>query len=123
MAVPYFIPNAFAYFNSVFVLFWTTHDYTTQAGSTAFPSQTLWIVSAIYQQSYTIRSEEHTSELQSPCNLVCRLLLEKKKRDSDARPTTCQSPYSSGSSALSPLSPPIHSSSQPSSCPSSIYTS
>src|SRR5256885_15616973 len=28
----------------------------------------------------TIRSEEHTSELQSPCNLVCRLLLEKKKK-------------------------------------------
>src|SRR6266566_5600497 len=27
-----------------------------------------------------IRSEEHTSELQSPCNLVCRLLLEKKKK-------------------------------------------
>src|SRR5256885_9794803 len=27
----------------------------------------------------SIRSEEHTSELQSPCNLVCRLLLEKKK--------------------------------------------
>src|SRR5256885_6885449 len=31
------------------------------------------------------RSEEHTSELQSPCNLVCRLLLEKKK-------TTCGTP-------------------------------
>src|SRR5256885_11972530 len=30
------------------------------------------------------RSEEHTSELQSPCNLVCRLLLEKKRRT--ARP-------------------------------------
>src|SRR2546426_6648390 len=29
-----------------------------------------------------VRSEEHTSELQSPCNLVCRLLLEKKKKDS-----------------------------------------
>src|SRR2546426_8592159 len=29
------------------------------------------------------RSEEHTSELQSPCNLVCRLLLEKKKHSSD----------------------------------------
>src|SRR2546426_8657370 len=29
----------------------------------------------------TGRSEEHTSELQSPCNLVCRLLLEKKKHD------------------------------------------
>src|ERR1022692_1765681 len=29
---------------------------------------------------YPCRSEEHTSELQSPCNLVCRLLLEKTKR-------------------------------------------
>src|SRR5256885_8449307 len=32
------------------------------------------------------RSEEHTSELQSPCNLVCRLLLEKKKIDRLATP-------------------------------------
>src|SRR5256885_5400656 len=31
------------------------------------------------QRLVTPRSEEHTSELQSPCNLVCRLLLEKKK--------------------------------------------
>src|SRR2546426_7156661 len=31
------------------------------------------------QQVLKNRSEEHTSELQSPCNLVCRLLLEKKK--------------------------------------------
>src|SRR3989454_8226146 len=30
------------------------------------------------------RSEEHTSELQSPCNLVCRLLLEKKKKQQQA---------------------------------------
>src|SRR2546426_9049973 len=30
---------------------------------------------------YMHRSEEHTSELQSPCNLVCRLLLEKKKKE------------------------------------------
>src|SRR5256885_10275009 len=29
---------------------------------------------------FNLRSEEHTSELQSPCNLVCRLLLEKKKK-------------------------------------------
>src|SRR5256885_2991480 len=29
---------------------------------------------------FDARSEEHTSELQSPCNLVCRLLLEKKKQ-------------------------------------------
>src|SRR5256885_5752885 len=32
------------------------------------------------------RSEEHTSELQSPCNLVCRLLLEKKKKKSREQP-------------------------------------
>src|SRR5205807_4742954 len=32
------------------------------------------------------RSEEHTSELQSPCNLVCRLLLEKKKKRLSLRP-------------------------------------
>src|SRR2546426_9319065 len=31
------------------------------------------------------RSEEHTSELQSPCNLVCRLLLEKKKKQKATR--------------------------------------
>src|SRR2546426_9047096 len=31
--------------------------------------------------SVSFRSEEHTSELQSPCNLVCRLLLEKKKKN------------------------------------------
>src|SRR5256885_7061829 len=31
------------------------------------------------------RSEEHTSELQSPCNLVCRLLLEKKKATTQAQ--------------------------------------
>src|SRR5256885_6400104 len=30
-------------------------------------------------REHDLRSEEHTSELQSPCNLVCRLLLEKKK--------------------------------------------
>src|SRR2546426_3909199 len=37
------------------------------------------------------RSEEHTSELQSPCNLVCRLLLEKKNQGRPARDTgnTC----------------------------------
>src|SRR5256885_9697292 len=35
------------------------------------------------------RSEEHTSELQSPCNLVCRLLLEKKKKDSTSHRGEC----------------------------------
>src|SRR5205807_9943234 len=45
------------------------------------------------------RSEEHTSELQSPCNLVCRLLLEKKKKTDIQRSgylhnltTPCMSP-------------------------------
>src|SRR3989454_7382960 len=33
-----------------------------------------------YKLDEKYRSEEHTSELQSPCNLVCRLLLEKKKK-------------------------------------------
>src|SRR5256885_12705049 len=39
------------------------------------------------------RSEEHTSELQSPCNLVCRLLLEKKKKKTNSHhfiPTIAQ---------------------------------
>src|SRR2546426_2856738 len=36
----------------------------------------------VQQQGFPmLRSEEHTSELQSPCNLVCRLLLEKKKKN------------------------------------------
>src|SRR5256885_11080230 len=33
----------------------------------------------LWPELEVVRSEEHTSELQSPCNLVCRLLLEKKK--------------------------------------------
>src|SRR5256885_7142684 len=44
------------------------------------------------------RSEEHTSELQSPCNLVCRLLLEKKKNPASVNHSklinmTCQANY------------------------------
>src|SRR5256885_11800594 len=34
-----------------------------------------------FSRALASRSEEHTSELQSPCNLVCRLLLEKKKHN------------------------------------------
>src|SRR2546426_4290825 len=36
------------------------------------------------------RSEEHTSELQSPCNLVCRLLLEKKKQSQRRGSLVCR---------------------------------
>src|SRR5205807_5761699 len=62
--------------------------------STLFPYTTLFrsplLIRALTHASYSAehpleasqepRSEEHTSELQSPCNLVCRLLLEKKKK-------------------------------------------
>src|SRR5256885_10987213 len=41
---------------------------------------------AAARQQALARSEEHTSELQSPCNLVCRLLLEKKKKKKASRP-------------------------------------
>src|SRR5256885_10772825 len=39
----------------------------------------------LYLRAPEVRSEEHTSELQSPCNLVCRLLLEKKKKNTKSR--------------------------------------
>src|SRR2546426_3404060 len=48
-------------------------------------------VLAVAPRTAVMRSEEHTSELQSPCNLVCRLLLEKKKQ-------TISQPYD----------PPVH---------------
>src|SRR5256885_6867651 len=47
------------------------------------------------------RSEEHTSELQSPCNLVCRLLLEKKK--TSYSPSSKQIQVTAGLDAASPL--------------------
>src|SRR2546426_5855662 len=40
----------------------------------------IWNATNVSREIRTQRSEEHTSELQSPCNLVCRLLLEKKKK-------------------------------------------
>src|SRR6266850_6675750 len=58
--------------------------------STLFPYTTLFRSEQPRPQSghqdarhggQVLRSEEHTSELQSPCNLVCRLLLEKKKNN------------------------------------------
>src|SRR5256885_8526245 len=47
------------------------------------------------------RSEEHTSELQSPCNLVCRLLLEKKKRNTSQANYTSTSDTSHAATATS----------------------
>src|SRR5256885_8755818 len=56
----------------------TLFPYTTlfrSANEHARPGGCAWDTAA-----HCDRSEEHTSELQSPCNLVCRLLLEKKKK-------------------------------------------
>src|SRR5256885_4817322 len=44
---------------------------------------------AYSSRAYAARSEEHTSELQSPCNLVCRLLLEKKKKKTEQHQSSC----------------------------------
>src|SRR5205807_8831699 len=46
---------------------------------TVLPARSPGVLQA--QPNPGFRSEEHTSELQSPCNLVCRLLLEKKKKN------------------------------------------
>src|ERR1039457_5632737 len=53
------------------------------------------------------RSEEHTSELQSPCNLVCRLLLEKKKKKTQQTPTSklSQTPQQGCFSTCYPVQP------------------
>src|SRR2546426_3345609 len=50
-----------------------------------------------------VRSEEHTSELQSPCNLVCRLLLEKKKNTKQQKETTSHITYSLTTTKLTQL--------------------
>src|SRR5256885_10293899 len=50
-------------------------------GGAIFSTGNLRLISSII--SYSERSEEHTSELQSPCNLVCRLLLVKKQLTAD----------------------------------------
>src|SRR5256885_10768367 len=61
----------------------TLFPYTTLFRSVLPPPSTITrlpILSVWPKETDRIRSEEHTSELQSPCNLVCRLLLEKKKK-------------------------------------------
>src|SRR5438876_7605543 len=49
----------------------------------------LWISQGTEAQQELLRSEEHTSELQSPVHLVCRLLLEKKKKIQQGHPYVC----------------------------------
>src|SRR5256885_4360455 len=54
-----------------------------QAGTVLLPRghRAISVGLAVQLSGQPARSEEHTSELQSPCNLVCRLLLEKKKTE------------------------------------------
>src|SRR2546426_8494934 len=63
----------------------TLFPYTTlfrslQAPTIAIEPPQSWEPLDAALHALDTRSEEHTSELQSPCNLVCRLLLEKKNR-------------------------------------------
>src|SRR5256885_11514565 len=55
----------------------------------------------LYLLQIHVRSEEHTSELQSPCNLVCRLLLEKKKKGMDTASCSRTDEYDSSHNASS----------------------
>src|SRR2546426_5054615 len=50
-----------------------------------------YVGSEVTDPERNLRSEEHTSELQSPCNLVCRLLLEKKNTSHLTQRDACQS--------------------------------
>src|ERR1022692_5241203 len=59
----------------------TLFPYTTLFRSICSPKVRNGTPSLIGSSSAPSRSEEHTSELQSPCNLVCRLLLEKKNKN------------------------------------------
>src|SRR5256885_2601343 len=60
-----------------------THHHADHSGGIADLLQQVGNIPVVgsQPQEYYLRSEEHTSELQSPCNLVCRLLLEKKKHN------------------------------------------
>src|SRR5256885_11780869 len=73
-------------FRSLWAVHGNDYDYAENFRQNA-ASQTETAGRASYRKVFTrktieseqpLRSEEHTSELQSPCNLVCRLLLEKK---------------------------------------------
>src|SRR2546426_6733850 len=76
----------------------TLFPYTTlfrsavASATHTIPSSAGWIHRSRPPAVSDRRSEEHTSELQSPCNLVCRLLLEKKKKYTTYRPSDLHAP-------------------------------
>src|SRR5256885_7685210 len=59
---------------------WAAGEYLVLDRAEAAPGLFVFCAVLAFSRWRLVRSEEHTSELQSPCNLVCRLLLEKKKR-------------------------------------------
>jgi hypothetical protein len=48
------LPSSLANFNAIFMTFWITHTFQAQAANWAFPSQMLWVITAVFQQSYTV---------------------------------------------------------------------
>jgi len=53
-STPLRLRNFLVYFNSLFEIFWLNKRYASQAANNAFPSGTLWIISVLFQQSYTV---------------------------------------------------------------------
>src|SRR5215467_15358638 len=85
-----------AFFFSIFLFFFFFLMIRRPPRSTLFPYTTLFrspsprtdCPETAWLPPGPARSEEHTSELQSPCNLVCRLLLEKKKKQNKTNIST-----------------------------------
>src|SRR5215467_16247651 len=84
----------FLFFFSIFFFFFndtaTTEIYTLSLHDALPISKAICLLRRPWTTSpstWRSRSEEHTSELQSPCNLVCRLLLEKKNKKKNTRIT------------------------------------
>src|SRR2546426_7252075 len=69
------------------------HSCSRAASATSRASSALTLR---FGSAAVVRSEEHTSELQSPCNLVCRLLLEKKKKQRSRVQAAVRSAFSRG---------------------------
>src|SRR5256885_14907912 len=92
------------YVLTIFVFFFfndtaTTEIYTLSlhdalpiclSQTTCIPTLTATELRSSPSRRIVRRSEEHTSELQSPCNLVCRLLLEKKKLQPPSNSDRCK---------------------------------
>src|SRR2546426_7009949 len=75
-------------------LFRSHHPQGSGRRSQPHQSRPEWSLRRCSTPDRAARSEEHTSELQSPCNLVCRLLLEKKKDNASQLAARSQLPCS-----------------------------